>query len=216
MQTKEIDRNILRGMRTDMEAALKQVGEKYGVAISVGNATFRPENAKFNVEVATLGADGTAVSKYVSDYKRYCEMFDLKPEWLGMPFMSLGTRFTVSGLNMKAQRMPVLAKNDRGKEYKFEAAAVIRHMGGAAPRKPLFGNVPVPPAPAVPPFQPLHVSPAVDPMACTHEVYDFNARAAKPCTNRATTLRDGLRVCASCASVIDEARAELKAEARAS
>ena len=207
MRVKTIDRSVLKALRADMQEALEQVNRKYGIKLDVGNASYdvSGRNGKFTVKVSTVESDGTVVDEYLSAYRSSCELYRLKPEWLGAEFAQGGDRFKVSGLNTGAKRgpngMPVLAVSARnGKTYKFTAEAVRRAMG-EPPTKPLFASVPV-------------LNP--DPTACTCSPYDFSARVAKPCPNRATTLRDGERVCAGCAASIDEARRENAAEARCS
>jgi hypothetical protein len=43
-------------------------------------------------------------------YTSFCSMFDMKPEWLGRTFENRGKTYTISGLNIRSKKFPVLTK----------------------------------------------------------------------------------------------------------
>jgi hypothetical protein len=43
-------------------------------------------------------------------YTSFCSMFNLNPEWLGRTFENRGKTYTISGLNIRSKKFPVLTK----------------------------------------------------------------------------------------------------------
>lgn len=61
----------------------------------------------------------------VTDYNRYREVYDL-PE-LGSEFVDRGETFTITGLNPRSTKYPVLATRADGKRFKFPVITVLAH-----------------------------------------------------------------------------------------
>lgn len=113
MQT--INRDNIRQLRDEMNAALNLVLKKHGVTAVVGNASFTPGDVTFKVKVSVGSADDAAKR----EWDRYCVMFGLTPDLFGKKFVSRGTEFTITGIAKKGRDYPVLATNDNGTVYKF-------------------------------------------------------------------------------------------------
>lgn len=128
----EITKPFLREAREEMEAALKEFGEKYGLTITVGSASFMPGpggNATFKVELATQTDDGEANTRRAADFKRYAPMYGFKPEHLFGEFTYAGTRYKLVGFSPKASRFPLIVERvPDGKAFKMplEAAASLK------------------------------------------------------------------------------------------
>lgn len=134
--TTTITRELLKALRTDMDAALATVAAKHGVAINVGNATFSANAANFKLLVAAKG-DGTppgesaADLKAASDFRALATLYSLKPEWLGTAFRRHDGEWKIKGLLPKRQKYPVLAVNTTtGKRILFPVETVKLHLGG--------------------------------------------------------------------------------------
>ncbi len=128
----QIDRDLLRALRTDIDAALKVVGQKHGVVIGTGNASFTEASATFKLIVALTNPDAPAgesespmVMKARSDYVARWHLFGMHQDWLGKTFGP----YTVMGLLPKSTRYPVLAKKG-GKLIKV-TIATIQNLAGS-------------------------------------------------------------------------------------
>lgn len=135
----EITREFLRDARTEMMEDLKAFGERHGLTVTVGNASFTAGvggNATFKVELATQAADGTANTQAVVDFNRCASLYGLKPHHLNMTFDYGGEKYKLVGLNPKAHKLPLIAQQLRnGKTYKMPItafkAALMRMPQGA-------------------------------------------------------------------------------------
>jgi hypothetical protein len=127
-----IDKPLLALLRKDIDAALKAVGEKHGLSLSAGNAKFLPETATFKLEVRTIGSNGTAVTREMTDLRHpsVLAMHNLTAAHLTQEFTSGGKRFVLSGYRMKASKNPFLAKClTDGKNYIFSEDGIHRCLG---------------------------------------------------------------------------------------
>jgi len=127
-----IDKNLLKLLREDINAALKAVGEKRGVKLTAENAKFLPTSATFKLEVETISENGVAITREMSDLRQpyIMKMYGLTEAHLTQTFVSGGRKFVLSGYRVKASKNPFLAKcfND-GKNYIFPEEAIQRLLG---------------------------------------------------------------------------------------
>lgn len=125
-----ISRDILKALRSEIDATLKEVGKKYSINLKAGNATFSDTNFTFKLEGAVITANGTILKKESEDFKRNAILYGLKPEDLGRRFQDNGRAFEITGLKPKASRYPILAKNlSTGQTFKFTSSHVKRCLG---------------------------------------------------------------------------------------
>ena len=114
----------LRLYRFEIEQALKEVADKHNVNIHAGNITYTDSSFKLTLEVNKKEVAGKPFEQ--AQFEKYCLMFGFKPEDYGKQFVSNGKMFTITGFNLKAHKMPVLAKSIDGKGYKFPESTVKR------------------------------------------------------------------------------------------
>jgi hypothetical protein len=129
MKINHIDPVSLRVLRTSLDEALRAVGQKHGLAISSGKASYDRAGkfGAFKVDVALIGDGGAVQSREAEDYKRHAVMFGLKPEFLNQSFTdSRGTRYMLVGFNAKASKKPFLIRDDGGKSFVC-GEEMIRH-----------------------------------------------------------------------------------------
>lgn len=126
MTITSFDRVNLRDLRVRIDAALKQVATDLNLKISAAGIQFTPTNCTVKIECSTITPSGEIVTKEVQDFKRYCGMFGLKPEDLGLDFISQGKVYRITGLKPNATRFPVIAERvyDR-KAFKFPHTVVL-------------------------------------------------------------------------------------------
>ena len=108
-----IDRALLKTLRIDINAALQAVGEKHGVVLSAGNASFERDGStgSYKLEVATITSSGVVMTKEASDFKFNAFKFHMKPEDLGEEFVaSDGQKFILMGAKPRTKSATLLAK----------------------------------------------------------------------------------------------------------
>ena len=112
------NRQNIRQINSELEAALKQVAEKYGLEVKLGNTRFSVDNFTTKVQVATVGEGGITMSKEATDFNRYKTILGINME-LGQEFQRSGKTFTIVGLKPRSKKYPILAKCSDGKTYKL-------------------------------------------------------------------------------------------------
>ena len=139
-----IDKNLLKLLREDINAALKAVGEKHGVQLSAGGCSFLPTTATFKLEVQTISSNGVAITREMADLRNplTLSMYRLTEAHLTQTFKSGGRTFVLAGYRHKASKNPFLAKCfEDGKNYIFPADAIQRLLGITAGSPARFANV---------------------------------------------------------------------------
>lgn len=101
----------LKDIRKDLNAALKAVQDKYGIVITVGGITFNEKH--FTAKLTTLIEDGSVSSnvnpKWVVHFNRNAEFnLGLKKSDLGKEFKSGGETLKLVG--SRGARLPLVAE----------------------------------------------------------------------------------------------------------
>ena len=213
---KAFDKQNLKNLRTDLDAAFKQITQKYGVRIEIGTIRFDSVEASGKIKMVAMGdptaaADPrqAALAKAQNEFKAYAASFGLKPEQFGATFTFGREQYKLAGLNIKARKRPVLGTSVRdGKTYVFPESVIAPLQ--SKEHKELFG---------------IEDTPATDgSVKCSNtNAFDAQYKPIGKCTRTATTSRKGFGrnaksnpYCEQCARLIDESRAEAAAEARCS
>lgn len=113
----------LKNFREDFSSAVKELEKKYGVSIELGSITYTANDFHAKMEVKKNVVEGN-ISYDQAEFEKYCMIFGLTKDFYGKKFSMNGKTFTVSGINTKAHKMPVLATCDDGKTYKFASDTV--------------------------------------------------------------------------------------------
>lgn len=126
---KNFDRQNLKMLRPEFEAAFAGIAAKYGIDARLGNAVFDPTNATFKLELSVKADNGTVQSKERVDYQRYAAAYGLKPEWLDTTYREYGGReFRILGLDIKKHKNIVaIADANTGKRFIVAPEIVIAH-----------------------------------------------------------------------------------------
>ena len=128
-----INKEMLRVLRDEINEALKAIGQRHGVTIKAGSAKFTPEAARFALDVTANSATGETQDIGAVEFKRNAIMFGLKPEDLGKQVVTGQGVYTITGLKPTSYKYPILAKSLRdGRTYKLPASTVRHALATAA------------------------------------------------------------------------------------
>jgi len=130
---RQLDKPTVTYIRKHLEAALKPLAEKLGVAIDLGQCTFQPSNCKFQLKVAVRDCNGQAVTEEAESFKHSAKLFGLEPADLGKEFSYQGQSYTICGLKAKSRKYPIIGQSGNGKNYKFPCRAVLEALGREVP-----------------------------------------------------------------------------------
>jgi hypothetical protein len=126
-----ISRQTLRVIEHDILSALTEVEAKHNVKIKFTGGSFDRAGrfANMKLEIVAVGTDGNVESKEAATYKQLCGAYNLQPEWLGKTFKFRGHTYTVTGLNPRSHKYPVLVQRADGKLFKHTASIVAHGFG---------------------------------------------------------------------------------------
>jgi hypothetical protein len=107
-----IDRALLKNLRVDIDAALAAVGEKHGVVLSAGNASFERDGShgNFKLAVSSISKTGFVETKEAAAFKLNAINFHMKLEDLGEEFSTpAGEKFVLIGVRPRSKTAALLA-----------------------------------------------------------------------------------------------------------
>ncbi len=93
---KQINRAACKTIREQLNEELIAVGEKLGLTISAGNASFDDSSVTFKVQCILDGVD-----KSMLDFERDCRLFNLPKDAYGKEFGFNGSRLHLRGLTLR-------------------------------------------------------------------------------------------------------------------
>ena len=112
-----LNKKEFQAFRMEVEQALKSIAEKYDANIKAGKIKYDNSSFALELNVHKKEVDGESFEK--AEFKKYAFLYGFEPEDYGKTFVSNGKSFTLYGFKPKATKMPVLARSDDGKNYKF-------------------------------------------------------------------------------------------------
>lgn len=129
MKIIEFGRPECRTVREAVREALKSVEEEFEVDIEFGNGRFSSGSFGFKIDINTRDENGEKQNAKEKEFKLYAKSFGLEPDDFGKTFNDRGKLYTIVGIKPRSYKVPVLAKNLKGKVYKFPADVIIRGLG---------------------------------------------------------------------------------------
>ena len=138
-------RHAIQSLRTDLEAAIKQVADKHNLIIGLGNARFSAAEVTFTKLTAvpkiptqvtqnsiTSSVAGNSIQQGMDPYntlesREYLNLgytYGLPKNWLGKTFRTTQGTYTLIGLKSSYKKYPVIGVSARGTRYKFAASSV--------------------------------------------------------------------------------------------
>lgn len=129
--TTTITKATCRAVRVDLDAALAEIGARFGIELKAGGIRFDAGSIRIAVEgkVAGLAIDQTDEGRA---FVALAHTYGLKPEHLGVEVIDGAKRLTVVGLNISAPKNPVVLRDEAGKTYKAPPAYLLARLRAAA------------------------------------------------------------------------------------
>jgi hypothetical protein len=121
-----IDRDFIKAVRLEINAALEAIAQKHGVTIEAGNASFARDGSSgtFKLEIVSkeTAPEGESVSdiKFAAALNVYGRFDDIAPNAM-FKDNRLGV-VTVIGYNSRAREYPYIVKTVTGDRFKLSAA----------------------------------------------------------------------------------------------
>jgi hypothetical protein len=133
----ELDREKVRVIRKDIEAALLEVATKHGLESKPFSVQFTPNSIKARIEMTAvlMGTGGVNLaSKEALNYERVGKHYGLEPNRLGVVFRYNGNDYRFLGLTASRPKYPIDAMDIRsGKRFKMPAATAVNAINDCKP-----------------------------------------------------------------------------------
>lgn len=116
----QVNSALIKKIRPEMEAALKEVGEKYGLKFTCGNGTYGDKGGyagSMKVEFeATTTADGKSLEQ--DSFEKHCGLFGFTKDDYNKQIAFRGKSYLLKGFNLGApkNRLSIEGVHD-GKRY---------------------------------------------------------------------------------------------------
>ena len=130
MKITQINRDVCKQLRVDMNEAIRSKLEEYGLEGEFLNGSFDDELVTFKVDIKLVGAmdkRDKQLSGSLSWYVKYLAN-DLEideEEILNKEYLHGREKYKLVGYNSKAKRYPLIMENMKnGKKYKFDESTI--------------------------------------------------------------------------------------------
>jgi len=118
-----ITRNEIKNFRVEFAETVKSLEKKYGVKIDLGSISYDDTSFHGKMTCTKLSETGVKLDKTVTDFDFLKVLLGLKAN-IGDVFVAQGKKLTISGLDGKKPKYPVICKGEDGKSYKVGVSMV--------------------------------------------------------------------------------------------
>lgn len=117
----------MKALRAEIDATLAPIGAKHDLVFKAGGATYALDgsNAKFQLKIDTLTADGTQRDPDADSFNLLCGLHGFKKTDLGREFNFRGKTYKLIGLNSKGRATPMSCKSADGRTYRFDTESIL-------------------------------------------------------------------------------------------
>jgi len=122
----QISIETLKKFRTDFAEAVKDLEEKYGFVIKLGNISYGETSFRSKLEVTLDSVSPT--QKYEETFKSLYKLYGLEESYLGRVFKSNGINLTFVGIDSKKRNYPCICSGSNGKQYKMSTEQLKLHL----------------------------------------------------------------------------------------
>lgn len=124
-------RQTANQLNEELRNLVKKFAAEKGMTVDFGRGTYGPNNFNLKVELLEKTADGTTAQQL--EFEKYAASYGLKPSDFGKTFTSGRTSYTITGVNLRSSKYPILTtQKNNGKTVAFPAHAAVHFLKVAA------------------------------------------------------------------------------------
>ena len=131
-----MNKETIKSLRVDINAALASVAEKYGMTIKAERAAYNDFSVSFKLEcVENMNGEKMTKSEATlkRDFKLIVSTYDLPADFTEKVFTCAGKQFTVTGYDWKKYSRPFICQClTDGKEYCFKPDVIRAYTRSAS------------------------------------------------------------------------------------
>jgi len=123
--TERITVEMLKNFREDFKDTVKDLEEKYGIVITLGNISYSESNFHGKIECRL---ESVSANKKLEDtFKALYKFYGLDEDMLGKTFNACGKTLKFVGLDRKKRNYPCICEGN-GKSYKLSVEQLKLHL----------------------------------------------------------------------------------------
>jgi hypothetical protein len=123
------NKSNLSAIRSDITAALAAVEKKHGVSFKLGNIRYSDNDFRGKLECFSASDNsGNAVDVAKQNFESKAFLIGVDKSAFGKSFRSNGRKFTITGVNTRANKYPIQASTANGKRYKFSVTQLPQNL----------------------------------------------------------------------------------------
>jgi hypothetical protein len=126
----QFDRQTLRALRVDLDAAMATIASKYGIQLNAGNISFTSDTATIKVAAGII-KNGTVVTAEAKSFDQYKGLVGLGAFNVGDSINIQGKQYTITGYKPRSSKAPVCISRD-GRGFKVSVDMVKMYNRVAA------------------------------------------------------------------------------------
>lgn len=117
-QLAQLTRQTVRDIHEEILEAVQAIALRRNLEITNGGGTFDGASAVLKLKVALKDESGVALTPERRDLDMLGEVYGIA-DAAGKSFTQAGRTYTVTGLNTKATKNPVVCTRDDGKQFRY-------------------------------------------------------------------------------------------------
>ena len=116
----QFDRQTLRALRVDLDAAMASIASKYGIQLNAGNISYTAETATIKVQAGVISKSGQVVTKDAQAFNQYKRLVGLGNLNIGDAINIQGKEYTISGYKPRSKNAVIVQRDGRGYKVSVE------------------------------------------------------------------------------------------------
>ena len=116
----QFDRQTLRALRVDLDAAMASIATKYGIQLNAGNISYTAETATIKVQAGVINKSGQVVTKDAQAFNKYKRLVGLGNLNVGDVINIQGKEYTISGYKPRSKNAVIVQRDGRGYKVSVE------------------------------------------------------------------------------------------------
>ena len=116
----QFDRQTLRALRVDLDAAMATIASKYGIQLNAGNISYTAETATIKVQAGVISKSGQVMTKEAQAFNQYKRLVGLGNLNIGDAINIQGKEYTISGYKPRSKNAVLVQRDGRGYKVSVE------------------------------------------------------------------------------------------------
>ena len=116
----QFDRQTLRALRVDLDAAMASIASKYGIQLNAGNISYTAETATIKVQAGVISKSGQVMTKEAQAFNQYKRLVGLGNLNIGDAINIQGKEYTISGYKPRSKNAVIVQRDGRGYKVSVE------------------------------------------------------------------------------------------------